>query len=150
MDDHTHRRWDIRHKLLLAALTALGLLLGAWQAYTQFQHQHQLRAERVSAEFNKRQLEAYVKVSSVIGRVASGTRSKDQLLKDFDEFYSVWGEVRSLEDDDVAKASLAFRVEIHNYRDGIVEGTERLEVTAANLMNACRAATQRMQAAQSK
>lgn len=150
MDEITHRRWDIRHKLLLVAVAVLGLSLGAWQVYVQIQHQHRLSAERSIAEFDKKQHEAYVKVSSVLGRVASGTRSKDQLLKDFDEYYAAWGEMRSLEDDSVAKASLAFRVEIHNYRDGIVEGTERLEVTAANLMNACRAATQRMKAAQSK
>ena len=146
MDDATYKTWDLRLKLIAPILTIAGLLVGVWQftegQSAQLERQYQLAADNDRMEFKRRvwekQQEAYMKISSVVGKIASGNQSKEELMKDitlFDSLY--WGEMIYVEDEAVEKAMMDFHLGIRDYLNEI--GTEeRLKVRADALIKACR------------
>jgi hypothetical protein len=146
MDDATYKTWDLRLKIIAPILTIAGLLIGVWQftkgQSAQLERQYQLSAESDRMEFKRRvwekQQEAYMKISSVVGRIASGNQSKEELMKDiiaFDSLY--WGEMIYVEDKTVEQAMIDFHVEIQDFLNNI--GTkDRLKLRAEALIQACR------------
>ena len=146
MDDATYKTWDLRLKIIAPILTIAGLLIGVWQftkgQAAQLERQYQLSAENDRMEFKRRvwekQQEAYMKISSVVGRIASGNQRKEELIKDITAFDSLyWGEMIYVEDKAVEQAMIDFHVEIQDFLNDI--GTkERLKQRAEALIQACR------------
>jgi hypothetical protein len=158
MDEGTYRKWDLTLKIVAPLLTVVGLLIGVWQftreQSAQLERQYQLIAENDRLEFKRRvwekQLDAYTKLSGVVGRIASGDQSKDELTKDINEFDSLyWGDMIYAEDESVEKAMIDFHVEIQDFLKGV--GTkDRLKVRADSLIQACRESSKKNWFAQSK
>lgn len=158
MNEETYRKWDIGLKIVAPILTVAGLLIGVWQfsreQAAQLERQYQLIAENDRNEFKRKawekQLDVYTKVSGVVGRIASGDQSKDQMKKDIDQFNSLyWGDMIYVEDEAVEKAMIDFHVEIEDFVKGV--GTnDRLKVRANDLIHACRESSKRNWFAQAK
>jgi hypothetical protein len=101
MKEDTHRTWDVVLKIVLASVTAVGLWLGAMQFRKQqddlLKRQYALSAENEKAEFKRRmsekQLDVYMQMSRVVGRIAAGEQSREQTMKDILDFEALyWGE----------------------------------------------------------
>lgn len=158
MDEPTYRRWDVGLKIVAPILTVAALLVGVWQFTSgqaaQLERQYQLIAENDRLEFKQRvwekQLDTYMKISGVVGRIASGNQSKGELMKDIDQFNSLyWGDMIYVEDEAVEKAMIDFHVEIEDFLKGISE-KDRLKIRADSLVKACRESSKRNWFAQSK
>jgi hypothetical protein len=146
MNEETYRKWDVTLKLFAPLLTVLALLVSVWQftreQRAQIERQYQLIAQNDMIEFKRRlydkQLDVYMKISTVVGRIASTDQNKDQLMKDIEQFYSLyWGEMIYVADENVEKAMIDFHVEIQDFLKGI--GTkDRLKERGYNLIQVCR------------
>src|SRR5260370_37539061 len=128
MNEETYRKWDVGMKIVAPILTVAALLVGVWQFIrgqsAQLERQYQLIAENDRIEFKRKvwekQLDVDLKISSVVGRIASGDQSKDQLTKDIDQFNSLyWGDMIYVEDQAVEKAMIDFHVEIQDFLKGL-------------------------------
>jgi hypothetical protein len=84
-----------------------------------------------------------MKISNVVGRIASADQGKEQLRKDIDQFYSLyWGDMIYVEDEAVERAMIDFHVEVEDFLKGI--GTkDRLKVRADELIKVCRESSKR-------
>jgi hypothetical protein len=158
MNEEIYRKWDVGLKIIAPILAVAGLLAGVWQftreQAAQLERQYQLIAENDRLEFKRKvwekQLDVYMKVSNVVGRLASGNQSKDQLTKEIEQFDSLyWGDMIYVEDEAVEKAMIDFHVEIQDFLKGV--GTrDRLKVRADSLIRACRESSKRNWFAQLK
>lgn len=101
MIDATHRTWDVVLKIVVAIVTVVGLWIGARQFRQQqadlLDRQYRLSAENERAEFKRRmwekQLDVYMQMSRVVGRIAAGEQTTAQVMKDIVAFEALyWGE----------------------------------------------------------
>jgi len=101
MIEETHRTWDVVLKIVVAFVTAVGLVIGALQFKKQqadlLDRQYKLSAENERAEFKRRmwekQLDVYMQMSRVAGRIAAGEQTDVQMMNDIVAFEALyWGE----------------------------------------------------------
>ncbi|HKQ09491.1 MAG TPA: hypothetical protein VJ464_30500 [Blastocatellia bacterium] len=146
MDEETYRKWDVGAKVVAPILTVVGLLIGVWQFSkeqgAQLERQYKLIAENDRLEFKRRlwekQLEVYMKISNVVGKIAAEDLNKADLKKAIDQFYSLyWGDMLYVEDKAVERAMIDFHVEIQDYLKGN-STRDRLKVRADQLITVCR------------
>lgn len=158
MDEPTYRKWDVALKIVAPILTVAALLVGVWQftreQAAQLERQYQLIAENDRLEFKQRvwekQLDTYMKISSVVGRIASRNQDKKELMKDVDQFNSLyWGDMIYVEDETVERSMIDFHVEVEDFLKGDSD-KDRLKIRADSLVKACRESSKRNWFAQSK
>jgi hypothetical protein len=101
MKEDTHRTWDIVLKFVVAIVTVIGLMIGAWQFKKQqadlLDRQYKLSADNERAEFKRRmwekQLDVYTQMNRLVGRIAAGEQTQAEVMKDIVAFEALyWGE----------------------------------------------------------
>lgn len=146
MNEEQYKRWDIIIKIGTPFVTIFGLLVGIWQfnkeQAAQLQRQNIQISQNSKLEFERRkwerQLEIYLKLSSVVGKIATINQDNKKLLQVIDDFYSLyWGETILFEDKSVEAAMKTFHLEIQDFLKGRIT-KDRLKVRASELNTALR------------
>jgi hypothetical protein len=145
MTEESYRKWDLAVKVVAPILTVAGIIIGVWQfsrdQSAQLERQYALIAQNDRLEFKRKtwekQLEVYSKIGDVVGRIAGADLSKDKLLREVEQFDSLyWGNMIHVEDSAVEQAMIGFHVEIADFLRGI-STKDKLKVRGDFLIKAC-------------
>jgi hypothetical protein len=151
MTEETYRKWDIAVKVAAPIVTVAGIVIGVWQfsrdQSAQLERQYLLIAQNDRLEFKRKtwekQLEVYTKIGEVVGRIAGADLSKDKLLREIEQFDTLYsGNMIFVEDAAVEQAMIAFHLDIGDFLKGIAT-KDKLKVRADMLIKACQASSKR-------
>jgi len=141
MTEEMHRRWDIVSKLIAPVVTVLGLLFGLAQfnrEQNNIRERELLMLSRNDAiEFKRRvwerRMNVYMQTARVVGQITVNTGQPKPFKAAVNQFENLyWGTMLLLEDKTTQSEMIRFRVELHDYQEGI-SSADRLKTRAAYL-----------------
>jgi hypothetical protein len=141
MNEDQKRSADVSLALLTSLITVVGIVIGVWQFNAGEEHKATLESaaikEKDFVDFKRKlwleRLATYRSIASVAGKLASHPardKTREGYVNDFEASY--WGTMPLVEDQDVEKAMIQYRLVVRDYQQGVI-GEDRLKIATDKL-----------------
>jgi hypothetical protein len=145
MKEDRKRNWDVGLGIVAPLVTVATVLVGVWQFTAGERNRVRLEQSLVQKkddlDFARRlwleRMKQYRAVAELAGKIVANLEEdkKKELMREFDAAY--YGAMILVEDRDVEKAMVDFRVALKDFDEGWI-GVDRLKLRADELIKACR------------